>query len=185
MNIETIGCIGNTIITSTGNYVDFVDPKPETIDIRDIAKGLSNCCRFAGQCDFYSVAEHSVLAANIALTRTGNELFALSCLLHDASEAYTGDVSKPLKIMLPEFKKIEDRLQRVIEQKFSLPRFSEEGKKIDLELLKFEKEFLFSGDFNMWSGFDLIDDIREPISIVHYKPRVIENMFLRLFESLK
>jgi hypothetical protein len=83
--------------TYTGRYVDLLNPDPETICLADIAVGLANTSRFAGQVSrFYSVAEHSVrVAASVPWQQ-----LALPALLHDAHEAYTGDITAPMKQVL-------------------------------------------------------------------------------------
>jgi hypothetical protein len=87
-------------------------PTPDQIDIFDIAQGLSNSCRWGGQIRyFYSIAQHSVFVSSIC--HPENKLCAL---LHDASEAYLGDMVKPLKY-LPEmepFRKFEKMLSGAI-----------------------------------------------------------------------
>lgn len=73
------------IATSTGKHIDFVNITPDQICIEDIARGLSNECRFAGQLEsFYSVAQHSVYVSQIVLPE-----YALEALLHDAAESHT------------------------------------------------------------------------------------------------
>lgn len=87
------------------------------IVIEDVAHALSNQCRYAGHCSFYSVAEHSVL---LSACFTGDA--AKYALLHDASEAYLVDIPRPLK-RLPEFKPylaIEAKLQARIYETFGL-----------------------------------------------------------------
>lgn len=80
--------------TYTGKYVDLLDPKPEQICLADIAVGLANTPRFGGQVSrWYSVAEHSVRVSE-AVEAPG---LKLAGLLHDAHEAYTGDITAPLK----------------------------------------------------------------------------------------
>lgn len=105
-----------TIKTFSGITFSFLDPKPNMVQIDDIAQGLSNVCRFAGQSsEFYSVAQHSVLVSRLVpkpLARWG--------LLHDAAEAYIGDMARPLKRCLPEYKKIELGIMRVIVYRFDL-----------------------------------------------------------------
>ncbi len=67
---------------------EFVD---DMIDIEDIARGLSNECRFAGQCrPFYSVAQHSVLTMELAKDK-------LQAVMHDCEEGYFKDMPSPLK----------------------------------------------------------------------------------------
>ena len=81
------------IRTHTGLRFDLLDPRPEAIDPRDVAHALARLCRFGGHVRrFYSVAQHSLLVADLA--PLGLELPAL---LHDASEAYLGDVVAPLE----------------------------------------------------------------------------------------
>lgn len=96
-----------TIInTFSGIEFDLLNPNPNDIDIEDIAHELSMLCRFNGHCkEFYSVAEHSVYVSYEI-----DEEFALIGLLHDAAEAYLGDVPTPLKKLLPEFKRADNQL---------------------------------------------------------------------------
>ncbi len=80
---------GDWIQVRSGRKFHPLDPRPEDVDINDIAHALSNLCRFTGHCtDFYSVAQHSVIASQIVPPAS-----ALAALLHDASEAYMGDIS--------------------------------------------------------------------------------------------
>ncbi|HCR3554408.1 TPA: HD family hydrolase [Morganella morganii] len=105
------------IATSTGKHIDFTNITPDQICIEDIARGTSNICRFAGQLEnFYSVAQHSVYVSQIVPPE-----YALEALLHDATEAYMGDIASPLKAMLPDYKAVEKRIEAVIREKFGLP----------------------------------------------------------------
>ncbi len=84
------------IRTATGRHLDLTGSTAADIDPLDMAKGLARACRFAGQCDaFYSVAQHSVLASYHVPPQD-----ALHALLHDAAEAYLGDLTGPLKRLL-------------------------------------------------------------------------------------
>lgn len=93
------------------------DPRPEDIDIEVIAQALSNQCRFGGHsARFYSVAEHSVLLSRAV--SAPNQLWAL---LHDAAEAYLGDVMRPIKPLLPEYRQLEFHVLAAIARRFNLP----------------------------------------------------------------
>src|SRR5262245_14828098 len=77
--------VGPTIMLYSGAWFDFLAPSESAFTIEDIAHGLSNICRYSGQCKrFYSVAEHSLLVSEVA------EGFEFAALLHDAAEAFIG-----------------------------------------------------------------------------------------------
>ena len=109
------------IRTFTGKLVYPMDLKVGDICIEDIAHGLSRICRFAGHCaGFMSVAEHSVAVARIVMTTDPGH--ALEALMHDASEAYLGDMPRPIK-HLPEmapYREAEERAERSIAEKYGL-----------------------------------------------------------------
>lgn len=85
-----------TIELSGGRHFNYEDPS-ECIDLRDIAKALSHCCRFAGHVlKYYSVAEHALLVRRIVRDYGRGDL-ALAALHHDSHEAYVGDIPTPLK----------------------------------------------------------------------------------------
>lgn len=94
--------------TFTGKYINIRDLQPSDISIYDIAAGLSNCCRFAGQCkQFYSVAQHSVYVAQAVWEKTSNLSLARIALIHDAPEAYLGDLVRAVKAGLREYQNLE------------------------------------------------------------------------------
>lgn len=104
-----------------------LDPRPEDVEITDIAFALSNVSRYAGHVEFYSVAQHCVHVADLlAATRDrvgigDPRAVVLTGLLHDAGEAYVGDMTRPLKKcapMGPMFCEIEDNIYRVVAEKF-------------------------------------------------------------------
>lgn len=123
------------ILTYSGQYIDPLRPEKDKIFIADIARGLSNVCRFAGQTGlFYSVAEHSVrvmllvesqlealtAAGDNDLTPTQQRHLLLYALLHDAAEAYLGDVPTPIKARRTDYVHDEARLQKVIFDAFGI-----------------------------------------------------------------
>jgi hypothetical protein len=103
------------IETASGGYLDLLSPDPDAIRLEDVAHGLANTCRFAGQASrFYSVAEHAVLVAD-KLHREGRPDLALVGLHHDDAEAYLGDVTRPLKLALDgEWRAIEANMTYAI-----------------------------------------------------------------------
>lgn len=127
--------VGPTISLNSGDYFDFLAPEASPIRIEDIAHALAMTCRFGGHCEqFYSVAEHSVhVSRHVPF---GMELTAL---LHDAAEAYCGDVVKPLKDLLPEYKILEERVEAAVFARFNcffpLPP---QVKEIDVRMLATE-----------------------------------------------
>lgn len=124
------------IRTYTGKYVNIFDMKKEDIDIVDIAWRLSNTCRFGGYTKiFYSVAQHS----NWCCEHIENDSFKLEALMHDATEAYIGDIPSPIKRVLVEIGQIEDRIQEIIADKFKLKcPFPKEVHAIDRKALEYE-----------------------------------------------
>ena len=116
--IKTDGCFR----TYMGVTFNLLNPDPGMIHIRDIAKGLAYKPHFSGfSPQFFSIAEHSLLVQKfIADYYPDDYSLQLEALLHDASEAYTGDMIKPLKNLLPNFVVIEKRIQKVIYKKYGI-----------------------------------------------------------------
>lgn len=111
------------IQTYSGKWLSGIFPVEEDIDIHDIARGLAFKCRFSGQIsDFYSVAQHSIWVAQKVRDMHGSLSEQRTALLHDAAEAYLGDVPQPYKHNLPDFKLMEDRLLCAILDKFHVDR---------------------------------------------------------------
>lgn len=110
------------IMTCSHKMFDPLHPDVELIDIADIAHALSMLCRANGHFkSFYSVGQHCINCAKEAKARGYSEFVQLACLLHDASEAYLSDVTRPVKAELPRYLEIEEPLQNTIWAKF-LPR---------------------------------------------------------------
>lgn len=141
--------VGDWIQTFSGRCFWPLDPRVEDIDILDIAHSLAYRCRFGGHCTkFYSVAEHSVLVSQHVPPE-----FALWGLLHDAAEAYTADIPRPLKRNLPFWKPIEQRIMNVICEKYNLS-YSEpsEVKHADLAITSDEREVLMNPCDRDWGA---------------------------------
>jgi len=114
---------------------EFVPAAPDIdkIHIEDIAHALSLLCRANGHIDtFFSIARHSLNCATEAKARGFTARVQLACLIHDASEAYISDITRPVKSYLEEYKIIEKRLQDVIYTKFlSAPLGDDEFELVD------------------------------------------------------
>lgn len=108
---------GDWMQTYTGVRFHPLDPRPEDIDAADIAHALSLICRYGGHVHrFYSVAEHCVL-----MSQAVPSSFALWALLHDAAEAYVGDMVRPLKRSMAAYQEVEEVVMSAIAQRFALP----------------------------------------------------------------
>lgn len=183
MAIDSYGCLNNTIKVASGHYVDLLNPDPATIDIESIAKALSKICRFGGHCPrFYSVAEHSILACNLALNDgvRGKELMAV--LLHDAAEAYIGDMVKPLKVLMDQYRESEEKVEAAVAKRFNVNfnLFRGTIKRYDRAMLKAEKMFFWPHDTEEWSGFGEIEEV--DVEIKALQPDDVERQFLLSFE---
>ena len=118
------------ITTYSKKPLDPVTAAPEEIQIVDIAHALSLMCRANGHFPyFYSVAQHCVNCVMEARARGYSERVQLGCLLHDASEAYLSDVTRPIKQLLPYYLEVEERLQNVIFDKWITPTLTEEERR--------------------------------------------------------
>jgi len=107
---------GDWIQTYTGRIFYPFDPKPEDIDIEDIAHALSFTCRFGGHSkQYYSVAQHCV-----HVSMHSSKEHALWGLLHDADETYLTDVPKPIKPGLVGFKAIQESILKAVAERFDL-----------------------------------------------------------------
>jgi hypothetical protein len=171
-----------TFTTVTGIEIELLNPKKSDIQIEDIANGLSLECRFGKQISrFYSVAQHSILVSALCphdLKREG--------LLHDASEAYLGDVSSPLKALLAlTYKPIEYNFELVIFEKYGLDISRlPEVKKYDLMAYRMESDFLRHGKpeqlMEVLGNANMIVGGSEAI----WRPLVAKMEFLRVFTEL-
>ena len=154
------------IITFSKQKFSPLKAKAEEIDIIDIAHALSLMCRANGHIKhFYSVAQHCLNCSREAEARGLPEEIQLACLLHDASEAYISDITRPVKRSLPQYLEFEEVLQNQIFDKFRLAHLAEEDfvpvKEIDdcllyYELLELMNEEIFEEQPEISSDPDLM-----------------------------
>lgn len=168
--------IANWILTYTGIKLSYTDLTEDMINIEDIAHALSMTVRFNGHCNrFYSVAEHSVLVSHLV-----DPAYAKEGLLHDASEAYLGDVTKPLKLLLPDYQIIEKRFEKIIARKFKLQYpWNKDIKKWDNAILS-DEAVEFQTHYNDDWG------LSEPIGIeiTGYPPEIAKKQFMNRYREL-
>lgn len=127
-----------------------------------------------------SVGQHSILVASFL-----PDHLKLCGLLHDASEAYLGDVSKPLKELLPDYREIEDRFQRVIAEKFNIPYpFPKEIKEWDERVFVTEAQTLLEKGSIEWDQTKPLDKEPAPIVITPTPPEYTELCFVYQYSRL-
>jgi 5'-nucleotidase len=169
------------IQTFTGRKFLLISPDPDHIDIVDIAHALSMLCRFNCHCNkFYSVAEHSV-----HISHEIDQKYALAGLLHDAAEAYLGDVPTPLKKELTTFKDYELQMEKEIGERFGVdPELfkSVELKRADTQLLMDEKAVIMGPEPEPWPDTEIKANRTDRIKC--WLPEMAKAEFLSRFEEL-
>lgn len=170
------------IETFKGVKFDILDPQPEMIRIEDIAHALSQVNRFGGHGRFpYPVSQHCRLGSYVI-----EQEYAFDFLMHDASEAYIGDMARPLKhfsVAGDEYRKVEAKLQTVILSAFGLSEIEPPQVKIvDNAMLYAEKEQIMFGvewDYK-WADSEKPADVK----IVETSFQDNKRLFLKRFHQL-
>lgn len=165
------------ISTKDGQFFDYNNPDRYNFDIEVIAHALSNLCRYGGHSRrFYSVAEHSVLVSKVVPSK-----LALCGLLHDASEAFVGDMPSPLKAMCGSYRTIENRVQAAIAEQFKLPYpFPHDVHVADKMLYKAERQQIAPVPDNVWHT----DIPAADVTIIGLMPTSAKKLFLKRYEEL-
>ena len=175
------------IITRSGRKFDLLDPKPQDVVLSDIAHALAHQCRFAGHTrTFYSVAYHSYLTSYAVGKMPGlvvdsgrwmiegstgevRRMLELEALLHDAHEAYCGDIPSPLRVALAdrtsELESIIKRIDEVIRLKFHLPNIpSPRVAEADRVMLATERRDVLAAAHNVeWPSLRGVRPLDRPI----------------------
>lgn len=148
----------------SGGMFDYNNPGNSRIDIRDIARPLANNCRFAGHLPWhYSIAQHAVNVSRLVPVE-----HAFTGLMHDTSEAFTNDITTPLKVAFPAFKDLEVSIETEMARQFGFTFPLPDCVKVaDLQMLLLEKE-LIKCDFNHWAVLDGVE--RPPLDGLHLEP---------------
>lgn len=173
----TVG-VGPRIRLQSGGWFDLLSPGTSDFTIEDIAHGLAHTCRYAGQADsFYSVAEHSLLVSEVAVGRE------YTALMHDAAEAFIGDVTRPLKQLLPEYRKIEAAIETAIFERFDVLPTCGAIKQADLSVLAAEQAQIMPSGTDAWAEEAGIEPA--PVIVVHMAPTEAKQRFLKRYEELR
>lgn len=172
------------ILTYTGKMFDPIAPEPGKIDVRDMAHALSLLCRANGHFPtFYSVAQHCIACAREAGARGWSRRVQLGCLLHDGSEAYLSDVTRPVKKVLPAYLEIEKPLQDVIWDRYLEPSLTPEELG---QVFQIDDELLYH-EFLTHTGMALADTapvLASAPSFAFVDFRAVEQEYLSLFREL-
>ena len=145
------------IQTYSGRAFDYrvaFDPDPEAVPdfaLEDIVHALGGQNRYNGHGSvFYSVAEHSRLLAEHAKNHGAPPDLVRAFLLHDATEAYMGDMAAPLKAFVPDFGRLEnllaEKIRRWASDRFEVeiaPLHSPAISELDRRILHDERDALF------------------------------------------
>lgn len=168
---------GNWMQTFTGKQFYPLDPQAQDVNIDDIAHALSMQCRYNGHVKkFYSVAEHCVLISRLVAPE-----HALWALLHDATEAYVGDMVRPLKLHLPQYIAVEEQVMAAIAEKFGIgPGMPAEVKEADSRILLDERAALLGTPAGDWG----IPGAPHGIDIPAWSPAEAEAQYLARFAEL-
>jgi len=181
-----------SIETFSGRYLDLADPDPADIALADVASGLAKTCRFAGQVRrFYSVAEHAVLCADYVAAYDGDPWRQLAALHHDDHEAFTGDLTAPLRGLWPGYRDLAARIQVAIEEALGLGLSVECDDPLvhaaDMWARAAEAYYLLPSQGKPWAAEFVPDDVPESVRYVRglgELPRGAERRWLARHESL-
>jgi hypothetical protein len=159
------------------------DPKVDTINLVDIAHATSMNCRFNGHLlEFYSVAQHCVLAAHILYKETHDPELALWGLLHDASEAYIADLASPIKRQMPEYKKVENGLTEAVMIAFGLETDEPpKVKEVDTRLLVTEARDLMPESWMLNHGHRIGAEPYADFKIEGWPPRKAKTEYINAY----
>jgi uncharacterized protein len=176
---------GPYLQTVSGRWVNPFDPDSSQLDAGDIARALANQCRFGGHSRvFYSVAQHSVIVSELVEQRGGDVEDAFAALMHDATEAYLGDMPHPLKHRSPlgaAFKEAEDHLERALRERFGVKPDVPEIKRVDRSLLATERH-TFSDETWHWPELEGVEPL--DLELEAWTPDEAAEAFARRYASL-
>ncbi len=172
------------IVTYTGKKFHLIEPRIQDVDVIDIAHSLSQQCRWTGHTKHhYSIAQHAYYCSFI-----GPENEAFERLNHDDSEAYMGDMNRPLKHFTdagPAYRKQESVVQSVIHQAFGIPEIEPPSVKIADNIMLYTEKAQIMESIQFEVSNPWIESPVANIVIEEWTPKYAERMFLQRFEELQ
>lgn len=172
------------ILLSSGNYFNLLAPDESEFTILDIAHALSNLCRFNGHTrEFYSVAQHSVLVSQILPVED-----QLAGLLHDVAEAFIGDMVRPLKNILPDYRAVEKAVENSVLRRLGISCIPPSVTHADLTLLATERRDLLPQNDRQWAlldGIKPLDKIIKPWTPSRASFEFIKHYYFLMWPSLE
>ncbi len=180
----------------TVSGTDYIPARLDGADIRieDIAHALSLICRFGGHTkEHYSVAQHSLLVLRILASSDVSPEVQLAGLMHDAHEAYIGDIPTPIKATLGSaWKALEAQAASTVQDAFDLKQVMRQYKPIikhaDLVALATERRDLTRFDTNQNFAWDIlvgVSPFHEPATTGSWSPQWWAELFFNEFKVLR
>jgi hypothetical protein len=169
---------GDWIQTFTGRAFWPLDPRPEDVEIGDIAHALAHLCRYGGHTRRFYSAEHCVLMA-----RAISPKHRLWALLHDASEAYLVDLPRPIKRAIPQYKTAETAVMLAICARFGLSvEMPREVHLADGQILTDERQQAMAEPPMPWKAEEQVEPLG--VTLQFWTPAIAEIQFMTMFDML-
>lgn len=175
---------GGAIELISGDLFYPLDPDPEIMTPEVISSGLSNTCRFGGQCKaFYSVAQHSVLVAALSPEDMDAQKWAL---LHDAEEGFgLPDLPSPLKPSFPEVVEAQDRLAQAVALRYGLKMSLKKlVKPADRMALAIESKVLKIGKSKSYWDMEDLPNIPQDVELIPFSSKRSNTVFLEAWDRV-
>ena len=171
----------NWILTRSGRQFDLLNPTAAMISPHDIGHALARLCRFNGHTlDHYSVAQHSMIVCDLVPLKD-----QLPALLHDATEAYLGDMTRPLKALMPAYRQIEQRVWHAVCDRFEIdPILPDSVIRADMVALATERRDLMPQHPGEWECLKGVPAMPERITPLPAQEAGIQ-YFSRLMELMQ
>lgn len=177
---------GPTMLLGSGSYFDYLAPEAAELTLDDYAYGLAFTGRFSGQCIdrrtgrrvYYSVAQHCEI-----LSRLVPQHLAYAALMHESGEVVCGDLTSPLKSLVPAYRTIEKACAAAIERRFHVEAENVSAiKPYDIRLWASERQQLLNWDGQPWGLYDKV--VPFDIEIEPLDPYAAADSFLKRFAEL-